>query len=615
MKPMKTICILRNCRRLTLLLAGLFAGLAELAPGAPLGSAFNYQGRLIDAGSPATGNYDLRFSLYDDESSGGIVGAPLTNLNVTVSNGSFNTMLDFGSTIFNGTAYWFELAVRTNGSAAPFTALSPRQPVIPSPYAIYASSAGLAANVGTTSAQPLDLKANNNRGLRLDYYSKSLGAGGGIGSVSGSDDGINLAGGYWGNAIDSDVVGATIAGGGYFYTSPVAGGDATHPNLVKSDFGAVGGGSDNVIESEAPWSTISGGDHNRIQMGAHHSTIAGGKDNTIQTNSFDSTIAGGGDNLIQTNAPHATIAGGTNNTIQTYAADSSIGGGKLNTIESSASSATIGGGAGNAIKVNSQYATIGGGLHNTIQPSAFIGTIPGGLDNEVSSSYGFAAGRRAKAMHQGAFVWGDGTDEDISSTDANQFVVRANGGVQLNSAAGVKIDSPTNSVQINSAKGISLDAQDRPLITRGFDPFDSTAGDKAGLGRWGLFMEPFALKIGIPAMENRGFEIVKYAANGDGDRLLTVYQNGDVMVWGDLFYKGKCEQLDWRNTPGLGDYGGVPQSLQSPSQVTPNPGLSPQGLSNVLKDKDARIQALEKDVAELKKLVNALIQKPNGGEQ
>ncbi|MGH2987658.1 MAG: tail fiber domain-containing protein, partial [Solirubrobacterales bacterium] len=41
--------------------------------------------------------------------------------------------------------------------------------------------------------------------------------------------------------------------------------------------------------------------------------------------------------------------------------------------------------------------------------------------------YSLAAGRRAKANHQGAFVWADSQFSDIASTAANQFVARASG--------------------------------------------------------------------------------------------------------------------------------------------------------------------------------------------
>lgn len=123
------------------------------AGAATLGTAFTYQGRLNDGGSAASGSYDLRFELFT-LSAGGVPTATVTNLNVAVSNGLFTTAVDFGAGIFNGTAYWLELASRTNGGGA-FTVLVPRQELTPSPHAIYASGAGI-ADGAVTSAKILD---------------------------------------------------------------------------------------------------------------------------------------------------------------------------------------------------------------------------------------------------------------------------------------------------------------------------------------------------------------------------------------------------------------------------------------------------------------------------
>ena len=59
------------------------------------GSAFTYQGRLNDGGSPAGGIYDLRFTIYDSLASGTGVAGPLTNSATGVTNGLFTVTLDF----------------------------------------------------------------------------------------------------------------------------------------------------------------------------------------------------------------------------------------------------------------------------------------------------------------------------------------------------------------------------------------------------------------------------------------------------------------------------------------------------------------------------------------
>ena len=52
-------------------------------------------------------------------------------------------------------------------------------------------------------------------------------------------------------------------------------------------------------------------------------------------------------------------------------------------------------------------------------------------EGQVSTSVDY----RAKALHDGTFVWGDLTEEDFESTAENQFLIRANGGVGINTNA------------------------------------------------------------------------------------------------------------------------------------------------------------------------------------
>ena len=79
-------------------------------------------------------------------------------------------------------------------------------------------------------------------------------------------------------------------------------------------------------------------------------------------------------------------------------------------------------------------AAVGGGVFN--DASGLRSAIPGGQYNVADGSYSLAAGRKAKANHDGAFVWADATDADFASTQTNQFAVRASGGMHLASDAG-----------------------------------------------------------------------------------------------------------------------------------------------------------------------------------
>ncbi|HKX61137.1 MAG TPA: hypothetical protein VJS65_04825 [Verrucomicrobiae bacterium] len=153
--------------RLRLLFSSLVASLAlTLNPfgtqGAPFGNAFTYQGRLGDGAAGASGRYDFMFRLFDSPGGTSQIGPTLSIPNVAVSNGLFTTTLDFGTGIFNGTACWLDVGVKSNGLAS-FTPLTPRQNITPSPYALYAAGAGNAgtatavANNSVTSGSVLDL--------------------------------------------------------------------------------------------------------------------------------------------------------------------------------------------------------------------------------------------------------------------------------------------------------------------------------------------------------------------------------------------------------------------------------------------------------------------------
>jgi len=122
---------------------GLFASPVELAGAAPMGTAFTYQGRLIDANKPADGLYDLQFKLYDDNVTGTQKGSTITVNELDVVDGSFIVYLYFGSDVFDGDARWLEIGIRPGEQKDPnaYTTQSPRLEVTPTPYALYADNA------------------------------------------------------------------------------------------------------------------------------------------------------------------------------------------------------------------------------------------------------------------------------------------------------------------------------------------------------------------------------------------------------------------------------------------------------------------------------------------
>ena len=76
---------------------------------------------------------------------------------------------------------------------------------------------------------------------------------------------------------------------------------------------------------------------------------------------------------------------------------------------------------------------VAGGRSNTA--SGLDATVAGGFDNSAEGQNSFAAGRSARALHNGAFVWSSGLGSPpapFESTDDEQFLIRAEGGVGIN---------------------------------------------------------------------------------------------------------------------------------------------------------------------------------------
>ena len=115
-------------------------------------TAFTYQGKLTSNNTPASGNYDMQFKLFDAASGGTQQGATITNAMVQVSNGIFTINLDFTASVFTGAPRFLEIAVRPAGDPNPYTVLSPRQPLTASPYAIRTSSATAADSLSAACA-------------------------------------------------------------------------------------------------------------------------------------------------------------------------------------------------------------------------------------------------------------------------------------------------------------------------------------------------------------------------------------------------------------------------------------------------------------------------------
>lgn len=149
---------------------------------------------------------------------------------------------------------------------------------------------------------------------------------------------------------------------------------------------------------------------------------------TEQNATSPNIIGGAISNTVTPGVVGAALSGGGNSSAFQSVTDDygTLGGGRGNTV-----------GNNNGIITDSVAATIGGGEGNSA--TGPYATIPGGLNNSAAA-FSLAAGRRAKAVNTGSFVWADSTNADFTSTADNQFSIRAANGLFIaNDAGGFKV--------------------------------------------------------------------------------------------------------------------------------------------------------------------------------
>jgi hypothetical protein len=255
--------------------------------------------------------------------------------------------------------------------------------------------------LGTTDAEPLDLRVNNQRALRLEPHPTSP----------------NLIGGFSGNWVGAGNVGSTIGGGGILNNS----------NAVHSHY-----------------STIAGGWNNNIGTNSSSSAIGGGENNNVADNSSASTIAGGRVNDIGTNSNSSAIGGGSNNEVGNHSRGSAIGGGLNHDVADNAPFATIPGGFANHVGPNATNAFAAGNRARAMHPGAFVwadsqnATFESTANNQVNfrcqGGVRFTTGVNGPNQHvtwvPGSASWSFSSDrnlkENLQSVDAADVLERVN---------------------------------------------------------------------------------------------------------------------------------------------------------------------------------------------
>jgi hypothetical protein len=441
-----------RCSAALLLLATLNSQLSILFA---QGTAFTYQGQLQNSGNPVNGSYDLAFTLYTTNVTGSAIAGPVTNSATAVTNGLITTLVDFGPNVFTGTSNWLEIAVSTNG-ANNFTTLAPRQQITPTPYALFAGTAGNVSGTlasdnlpasptfsGTVTANSIvgngtgvtNVNAAALNGLNATNFwqlgGNNVAAGQFLGStnnqsleirvggvragwISPSNGSPNIVFGPAQNVISNTTAGASILGGinnniGTNSSYSVIGGGQQNSISNNADHSVLGGGQLNSIQSGTSQAVLGGGYQNSIQTGASQAFLGGGYLNSIQNGGSESFLGSGSDNSILSTA--SFIGSGYDNSIAGSSGDSVLGGGNVNSIGFAAGYSVLGGGQQNSISANADHSFIGGGNGNKVQ---YLGSvIGGGAGNSLGEAYSFIGGGSQNSMANGqmsALVGGFGNN-------------------------------------------------------------------------------------------------------------------------------------------------------------------------------------------------------------
>jgi len=381
-------------------------------------TTLTYQGQLRENGQPFTGTANLEFRLFDQLIGGSEVAGPQTRLNWPVEDGLFQVGLDFGAA-FDGSDRYLE--IRINGAP-----LNPRQPVTATPYALLAAATADGA-VGGSAIDPTQVQ------LRVDGAcptGQSIRVINENGSVTCEVDdtgtpGWNLSGNA-GTTAGTNFLGTTGDRALEFKVNGARGlrlePDSTSPNLI-------GGYSGNSVGAGVVGATVSGGGSNdRInRVTGDYGTVGGGRDNTASD--AWSTVSGGRDNTAS--GTYSTVSGGRRN----------CAGGLY---------------------------SWAGGLFGKVRPGTGSGEAGSGCADVPLS--GDADG------DESTFIWADSEIADFVSTGPDQFLIRAAGGV------GINTNAPTSNLHLGG-------------LSTSVEVLDGIRLENTADRRWDIHMSGAALRF------------------------------------------------------------------------------------------------------------------------
>ncbi len=395
-------------------------------------TAFTYQGKLEVSGSPAAGNYDFQFRLFDALSGGAQQGATVTLTNISVTNGIFAVTLDFGAN-FPGANRFLEISVKVAGGPT-YTTLTPRQQITSTPYAVKSVNATTADGLSVscvncvTSSQIASVNGSAVTGA-IPVASVPAGSTNYVQNTISPQaaSNFNISGnGTAGGTLSANAVNATTQyniGGNRVLSIPGS------FNL----FTGIGAGTNTTAGGNVFVGYIAG----QANITGTSNTIVGafaGQNNTASNNTFVGTSAGlanttGTDNaFFGVNAGDSNTAGNQNSFFGRFAGSSNTTGNGNNFFGYAAGNA-------NTTGTNNAFFGVGAGQSNTTAGNnAFFGNVAGGNNTTgtFNSFYGSSAGLANTTGSKNSFF---GTQAGLNNTGSQNSFFGANAGL-ANTTAG-----------------------------------------------------------------------------------------------------------------------------------------------------------------------------------
>ncbi|MFO1311184.1 MAG: hypothetical protein U1F41_03870 [Burkholderiales bacterium] len=456
-----------------------------------------------------------------------------------------------------------------------------------------------------------------------------------------------------GGTVTSVTAGAGLTGG-TITTSGTIAVDPTSATLTGNFFkqggnafgvlagatAVLGTADNNAIDIRA-----NGGRVMRYEPGNLAPNIIGGQPSNSAA-SFDAqTIAGGG-------RPGATCWNGLTGTFDgscanhTTESNATISGGYANTAGYAGS---VGGGYANSAYT---FATVAGGAEN--MAGGIYATVPGGNGNVASGSASFAAGSRAKTQtpgpspvfHDGAFAWADTSSFDFNTVANKEFAARATGGVRFVTAVD-GVGAATRTVKVNTNGELELDSVTRQMLNL-YGPAAYGIGVQSGTMYFRTDTSPVGQSFGFSWYRGGTHSDNANAPGTGGTELMRLATNGTLYVTGgtvgtlsDRAAKQDFAEVDaggvlqsvlrmpvaewsYKSNPSVRHIGPTSQDFRAAFAVGDDDARSIatvdaqgvalaaiQGLNAKLEaaivERDARIDAQAREIAELRRAVEILL--------